>query len=103
MARCSLKLDAESLQVVPRRQGRDYLDVAGVARARIEMDYPRRFYPRPCNYLLYQIHCYLSLSFPNVFIGNPLDSRFRGNDVSSPKKNYQAGYRGQYVDHRYGD
>ena len=42
-----LELDPETLQVKARCQRRDDLDIAGVARAGIEMEDPRRLDPRP--------------------------------------------------------
>ena len=47
MARAALQLDAEALQVVARRQRRQDLDVAAVARAAVEVDRPGRIDPRP--------------------------------------------------------
>ena len=47
MARAALQLDAEALQVVARRQGRQDFDIAAVAGAAVVMDCPGRVDPRP--------------------------------------------------------
>ena len=56
VARHAFELDAEALNVVVGHKGGDDFNIAGVARAAIEMENPGRLDPRPGHYFLHQAH-----------------------------------------------